>query len=95
MGQWSGLPGSILVNCRPRHLHHPTGRPGWCRSLAIVALQVDEANAIHSEPAGASCRVIREGAVLANAATPATVEVDEEMIDDKGQPAKSDTLNHA
>ena len=54
-----------------------------------------EAIAIDSEPAGASCRVIREGAVLANAATSATVEVDEEMIDDKGQPAKSDTLNHA
>ncbi len=54
-----------------------------------------ETTAIDSEPAGASCRVIREGAVLANAATPATVEVDEEMIDNKGQPAKSDTLNHA
>jgi len=33
LGQWPGLPGSLLLNCRPRHLHHPTGRPGWCRSL--------------------------------------------------------------
>ncbi len=54
-----------------------------------------ETIAINSEPAGASCRVIREGAVLANVTTPATVEVDKEIIDDKGQPAKSDALNHA
>ena len=27
MGQWPGLPGSLLLNCRSRHLHHPTGRP--------------------------------------------------------------------
>jgi len=26
------------LKCRPRHLHHPTGPPGWCRSFAIVAL---------------------------------------------------------
>ncbi len=54
-----------------------------------------ETIAIDSEPAGASCRVIGEGAVLANVTTPATVEVDKEIIDDKGQPAKSDALNHA
>ncbi len=54
-----------------------------------------ETIAINSEPAGASCRVIGEGAVLANVTTPATVEVDKEIIDDKGQPAKSDALNHA
>ncbi len=54
-----------------------------------------ETTAIHSEPAGASCRVIGEGAVLANVTTPATVEVAKEIIDDKGQPAKSAALNHA
>ena len=38
----AGISGSLVLKCRPRHLRHPTGRPGWCRSLAIVALQVDE-----------------------------------------------------
>ncbi len=99
MGQWLGVPGSPSLKCRPVTCIIPIGteggRPGWCRSLAIVALQVDEANAINSEPAGAGCRVIRQGAVLANVTTPATVEVDKEIIDDKGQPAKSDALNHA
>ncbi len=54
-----------------------------------------ETIAINSEPAGARCRVIRESAVLANVTTPATVEVDKELIDDRGQPAKRDALNHA
>ncbi len=54
-----------------------------------------ETIAIKSEPAGASCRIIREGAVLANVTTPAIVEVDKVIIDDTGQPAKRDALNHA
>ena len=54
-----------------------------------------ETHAMVSESAGASCRVMRESAVLANVTTPATVEVDQEIIDGKGQPAKSDALNHA
>ncbi len=99
MGQWLGVPGSPSLKCRPVTCIIPigpeAGRPGWCRSLAIVALQVDETNAIYFEPAGASCRVIREDAVLANVTIPATVEVDKEIIDDKGQTAKSDVLNRA
>ncbi len=51
--------------------------------------------AINFEPAGASCRVIRKGAVLANVTTPEIVEVDKEIIDDKGQPVTSDALSHA
>jgi hypothetical protein len=31
--------GSPSLKCRPRHLHHPKGRPGWCHILTrYVAL---------------------------------------------------------
>ena len=41
LGQWPASAGSPLMKCRPRHLHHPAGRPGWCRSPVAAPVIIE------------------------------------------------------
>ena len=30
------IPARLSLKCRPRHLHHPKGRSGWCHILIPI-----------------------------------------------------------